>query len=782
MSSIDWSNLDVLAAVRAELQADQQQQQQLQQQQQSQQQQWNFWAPESNAAPRAMMIPPQTGRQNSRRASLCSTSPSSLLPTDFDKCQTNLAQSAAQSTGFQVSAATSFFDDPSANNPFGPSVNTRTSNGQGSNPQFNVPFPSTPKREPGGALPTPRTHLERDVNQAMPATELSLQCPVCGFAFPNAVALNSHIQTAHNVLRQPQKPPVLNTQQVSTSVSSSPSPTADDFDSDDNGASPLSANVAIPQLRITAPPGTRHERDRSASVSDPLNSKAHMGLGPTVVNPLNFDALPIASPPTVSVTPNQFESPKLTKSLFANVEGSNGVKMSQSLSLTDINSVNTVRRDSTGNATSREGGSNKGSPTVVGNKIMLGRRTRLLEQRGTVHFGNTKATRPAVSASSFKDVVFPPVKRQLTTEDKVVIVQSFVRRWLVRKEVKPELTRSKIVHEILNTEITYLKSLGDIMCTFVSPLQEALKRGKPIVSVEDVQLFAGEFQPIINFNTQFLAALKKRVGNWQIRACISDLFVALDNRVMIETYARYTVMMNTVLDRFSMLRKTNAAFNKFVTTCEKSFWDEAHSGSSFQSFLILPIQRPPRYLLLLRELRKCTSKDHPDSPMLDIALENFERLCYQLNEKQRSRDDETARQEELLTVAQKIDPPLVQLTDSSTRRFRKELDAHHLNSERKIVSSRHIFLFTDVLLLTKFRKRSGRYTLKNIISVSSEAKVEDLVGPCEFLGKSFPAVMQIQSKEGLFMISFNSTKDKDDFIKEIKECQNYLELLDMEFE
>ena len=162
-------------------------------------------------------------------------------------------------------------------------------------------------------------------------------------------------------------------------------------------------------------------------------------------------------------------------------------------------------------------------------------------------------------------------------------------------------------------------------------------------------------------------------------------------------------------------------------------------------------------------------------------MENIERLCYQLNEKQRSRDDETSRQEEILTVAQKIDPPLVQLTDSSTRRFRKEMDACHLNAERKIISKRHIFLFTDVLLLTKFRKRSGRYTLKSIVSVG-DAKVEDLVGPCEFLGKSFPAVMQIQSKEGLFMISFDTVKAKDEFIKELKESQDYLEILDMEFE
>ena len=166
---------------------------------------------------------------------------------------------------------------------------------------------------------------------------------------------------------------------------------------------------------------------------------------------------------------------------------------------------------------------------------------------------------------------------------------------------------------------------------------------------------------------------------------------------------------------------------------------------------------------------------------LDAALENFERLCYQLNEKQRSRDEETSRQEDILAIAQKIDPPLVQLTDSSTRKFRKEFDAKHVNIAKKIISNRHLFVFTDVLLLTKFRKRSGRYTLKNIVSISS-AQIDELSGPQELLGKTFIAVLQLRSKEGKFLISFDNGPTMAEFIKEFKECQTYLELLDMEFE
>ena len=132
---------------------------------------------------------------------------------------------------------------------------------------------------------------------------------------------------------------------------------------------------------------------------------------------------------------------------------------------------------------------------------------------------------------------------------------------------KLTVTRSKIAHEVLDTEVTYVNALDDLMHIFVAPLQEALKRGQPILDAPDVAMFANQFAPIIGFNTRFLAALKKRVKAWRLGACIADLFAALDNKKMIETYAQYTVLCSTVLDRYTQLRQSNARFDKFVTVC-----------------------------------------------------------------------------------------------------------------------------------------------------------------------------------------------------------------------
>lgn len=54
-------------------------------------------------------------------------------------------------------------------------------------------------------------------------------------------------------------------------------------------------------------------------------------------------------------------------------------------------------------------------------------------------------------------------------------------------------------------------------------------------------------------------------------------------------------------------------------------------GQSLQSYAIMPVQRVPRYLLLLRELLKNTLDDHMDKPALEVAVEHVEDAVKHMN-------------------------------------------------------------------------------------------------------------------------------------------------------
>merc|ERR1711871_1566650 len=72
--------------------------------------------------------------------------------------------------------------------------------------------------------------------------------------------------------------------------------------------------------------------------------------------------------------------------------------------------------------------------------------------------------------------------------------------------------------------------------------------------------------------------------------------------------------------------------------------NERAAGQTMESFLILPVQRVPRYKLLLEELRKHTPGDHPDRVALDVAITKVDDAAHRINECVRRRENnETIR-------------------------------------------------------------------------------------------------------------------------------------------
>lgn len=63
--------------------------------------------------------------------------------------------------------------------------------------------------------------------------------------------------------------------------------------------------------------------------------------------------------------------------------------------------------------------------------------------------------------------------------------------------------------------------------------------------------------------------------------------------------------------------------------------------------LITPIQRIPRYSLLLKELNKKTPSTHPDHQDLCKAIQLFDELGQHINEQKKQSDSKTNRTIEL---------------------------------------------------------------------------------------------------------------------------------------
>jgi hypothetical protein len=89
-------------------------------------------------------------------------------------------------------------------------------------------------------------------------------------------------------------------------------------------------------------------------------------------------------------------------------------------------------------------------------------------------------------------------------------------------------------------------------------------------------------------------------------------------------YTLYASNYQSALDALAECRENST----FFVALEQL---RAAAGNDIEAFLIMPIQRIPRYELLLRDLLKCTTDDHPDYHNINEALKNMKQIAEHVN-------------------------------------------------------------------------------------------------------------------------------------------------------
>ena len=143
------------------------------------------------------------------------------------------------------------------------------------------------------------------------------------------------------------------------------------------------------------------------------------------------------------------------------------------------------------------------------------------------------------------------------------------------------------------------------------------------------------------------------------------------------------------------LRKQNSEIDRFIREVERS---DKLSGSNFQSLFVTPIQRIPRYRLLLISLLEATPPSHPDFTHVTKAVEAISRLCEQLNElKGRADDRETVSS--LETYLKDVLPKNLSLSAADGRTFIALYFVMHINRGKRHPVA--CLLFTDMCIVVR---------------------------------------------------------------------------------
>eukprot|EP00002_Diphylleia_rotans_P002280 TRINITY_DN1144_c0_g4_i3.p1 TRINITY_DN1144_c0_g4~~TRINITY_DN1144_c0_g4_i3.p1 ORF type:complete len:544 (+),score=111.42 TRINITY_DN1144_c0_g4_i3:60-1691(+) len=258
----------------------------------------------------------------------------------------------------------------------------------------------------------------------------------------------------------------------------------------------------------------------------------------------------------------------------------------------------------------------------------------------------------------------------------------------VIEESKFKSRRDRIALELYKTECTYVASLDTLITCFIKPLRQLASDSKQTdVTTRDIQDIFSNVEAIHQLNESFRDKLHERLVKWSSEAMIGDIFVKMGPYLKI-----YTQYINNYDNAINTLRRQLDRRDMFFDLVETYQKNPKCCGLNLHSFLIMPVQRIPRYVLLLQELYSNTEATHADYQGLVDASTKVKEIADIVNEK--IREDENTRkffsiQHKLVGFEHLVQPH---------RRFLHEIKIGvGLRPSR---SPTTFFLFSDILVST----------------------------------------------------------------------------------
>jgi len=182
--------------------------------------------------------------------------------------------------------------------------------------------------------------------------------------------------------------------------------------------------------------------------------------------------------------------------------------------------------------------------------------------------------------------------------------------------------RVKVANEVFTTERSYVQSLAMMLKAYHDPYIDGQKTG--LTEKKVAALFTLN-KVILTVANSFLAEVEVMCQNWDRDEIIAPTFIKFCP--MFRTYRDYSSIHQQQI--LTILSKINSR-SAFTSFQEKQI--RSLQCLDLASYLIMPIQRLPRYKMLLEALISKTESTHPQAPQLLIALKNISEVASSVNE------------------------------------------------------------------------------------------------------------------------------------------------------
>lgn len=266
--------------------------------------------------------------------------------------------------------------------------------------------------------------------------------------------------------------------------------------------------------------------------------------------------------------------------------------------------------------------------------------------------------------------------------------------------------RKRVAEELLSTEETFVENLRILCDVFIGPLEQREKKFPRIVHEPRLAVFFSSIKQLFALNFKLASDLQSRVKSTNETQILGDLFRSY--APYFKMYGQYARDHEECVQMIQASVKTDSAFAEFIKAFQA---DPETKGQTLESLLICPVQRVPRYTLLIGEIIKLTPAGHPDLAALNRALVDLKEASVSINETIRRRE----ARDVLVSLDQKFGGKL-NLADTEGRILLKEGTMTRMTARRggKLY---YFHLLSDALLYSD--ETLTGFTLHRIMDLRS---------------------------------------------------------------
>ncbi|KAK2841976.1 hypothetical protein Q5P01_012176 [Channa striata] len=310
----------------------------------------------------------------------------------------------------------------------------------------------------------------------------------------------------------------------------------------------------------------------------------------------------------------------------------------------------------------------------------------------------------------------------------------------------------KIANELLQTEKAYVARLNLLDQVFCAKLMEEANKGS--FPVDIVKNIFSNVVSIYAFHSQFLLPdLEKRMGEWASKPRIGDILQKLTP--FLKMYAEYVKNFDHAME---LLKHWTDRSPQFKTIIQEIQSQEVCGCLTLQHHMLEPVQRVPRYEMLLKDYLKKLPQDDPDRRDAEKSLEIIATAATHSNSAIRKSENLKKLMEiyEMLGEEEDIVHP--------SNEFIKEGHILKLAARNTAAMERYLLLFNNMLLycVPKFSLGGPKYTVRTRIGI-------DGMKVLETSNEDYPHTFQVSGKERTLELQASSEQDKADWIKAVQE-------------